>query len=341
MKAASWPRPEPEAERLLQIDAVTGSLRDATVGELPELLSPGDVVVLNDAATLPAALSGRTTRGERLEARLFGLDGARARALVFGAGSWRTPTEKRLPPPPLAPGDVIDFGGLSAEVEVVESAREIGLRFLAQGAALYRGLYAHGRPVQYSYLAGDYRLWHVQSRFAARPWAVEMPSAGRPLTFGVLTRLVRRGIGVVALTHAAGLSSTGSLELDAALPLPERYEIPERSAARVRSARRVIAVGTSVVRALEAAWLEHGELRAGAGVARLRLSGRHARAVVDGVLTGAHAPGSSHFELLESFAPTATLERAHAHSERMGYLGHELGDSWLVLAPRAQGARAA
>lgn len=337
MRPATWPRSSPESERLLVVEP----LRDTHLGELPSLLGPGDVLVLNDAATLPAALSGVTAGGERLEARLTGLDGSCALAVVFGAGSWRTPTERRSLAPALAPGDRIDFGGLSARVEQVASERLVALRFLAEGAALYRGLYACGRPVQYSYLVGDLSLWHVQCRFAARPWAVEMPSAGRPLSFGILSGLARRGVRIATLTHAAGLSSTGSQALDATLPLPERYEIPPRTLALVCGAERVIAVGTSVVRALEASFAEHGALRAGPGIARLRLDESHVPRVVTGLLTGVHEPGTSHFELLEAFAPRTVLEQAFAHSERAGYLGHELGDSWLLLPRDRAHARAA
>ncbi len=337
MRPATWPRSSPEAERLLVVDP----LRDTRLGELRSLLGPGDVLVLNDAATLPAALRGVTARGERLEARLTGLDGSRALAVVFGAGSWRTPTEWRSPAPVLAPGDRLDFAALSARVEQVESERLVRLRFAEEGAALYRGLYSSGRPVQYSYLVGDLALWHVQSRFAARPWAVEMPSAGRPLSFGILSGLARRGVRLATLTHAAGLSSTGSEALDGSLPLPERYEIPARTLALVRGAGRVIAVGTSVVRALEASFAEHGALRAGPGIARLRLDRSHVPRVVTGLLTGVHEPGTSHFELLEAFAPRALLEQAFAHSERAGYLAHELGDSWLLLPPSRSDARAA
>lgn len=341
MRAAVWPRPEPERERLLVVDARSGALLDRALGELPALLAPGSVLVVNDAATLPASLAGSTSRGERFEARLAGLDGELARAVLFGEGSWRTPTERRGPPPLLVPGDQLDFDGLPARVEGVESERLVLLRFLERGARLYRALYDKGRPVQYSYVAGSYRLWHVQSRFSARPWAVEMPSAGRPLTFGILSELGRRGVAIASLTHAAGLSSTGSASLDAALPLPERYEIPERTVELVRRAERVIAVGTSVVRALESSRLEHGELRAGVGLARLRLDASFSPSVVDGLLTGVHEPGESHFDLLESFAERGVLERAFSHSESSGYLGHELGDSWLVLGRAVRGARAA
>lgn len=341
MRPATWPRSQPEAERLLVIEPEGAGFVDRVLGELPELLGAGDLLVVNDAATLPAALDGVTEAGARFEARLAELHGSRARAVVFGAGSWRTPTELRAPPPRFEPGELVHFGRLAARIERVENERLVGFDFEAQGAALYRGLYAEGRPIQYSYLVGALSLWHVQSRFASRPWAFEMPSAGRPLSFGVLSQLLRRGVKLASLTHSAGLSSTGSEVVDAGLPWPERYEIPPRTAALVEQASRVIAAGTSVVRALEASALLHGRVRAGSGIAELKLTGGQPLSVVDGLLTGAHDPGTSHFELLESFAPRARLEAAHAHAERSGYLGHELGDSWLLLPRPARRAEAA
>ena len=180
--------------------------------------------------------------------------------------------------------------------------------------------------------ASPLELWDVQNRYASRPWAFELPSAGRPLTFEALFELERRGASVAAVTHAASISSTGSAELDARLPLPERYEIGEAAAESINGAERVIAVGTSVVRALEGHASSAGRLQAGAGETALRLSGNYDTRVVDGLLTGLHEPGTSHFELLEAFAPRPLLERAFGHAARTGYLQHEFGDSCLVLA---------
>jgi S-adenosylmethionine:tRNA ribosyltransferase-isomerase len=145
---------------------------------------------------------------------------------------------------------------------------------------------------------------------------------------------------VLPLTHAAGPSSTGDPALDARLPLPEAYEIPEGTAAAVGDARargsRVVAAGTTVVRALESAW-SGGRVRAGAGVARLRLDAAHALRAVDALLTGMHEPGSSHFALLTAFAPAEVLERAHAAAEAAGYRAHEFGDSMFVCAAARAG----
>ena len=339
MRAASGPR-EPLAERLLHVDPGSGRLRDLSLGELPSLLHPGDLLVLNDAATLPASLPARDPRGVPCEVRLAGeSDGGRWHAVLFGAGDWRTRTEDRPAPPVLDAGDQLSFGDdLRAMVVSVSglSSRLVELRFDRQGAALIAALYRLGRPVQYSYLAGELRLWHVQSRFASRPWAVEPPSAGRPLTWALLTALRRRGVGLARLTHAAGLSSTGDPALDAALPLPEAYDIPAETVAAIAEARasggRIVAAGTTVVRALESAAAGLGGLQPGPGTARLRLFAGFRRRVVDGILTGLHEPGTSHFALLGAFASAELLEAASRHAEAAGYLAHEFGDTSLLLA---------
>jgi S-adenosylmethionine:tRNA ribosyltransferase-isomerase len=348
MHAATWPRAEPLDERLLVVDAAREQIRDAHVRDLPALLAPGDALIVNDAATLPASLH---TRVRDLEVRLAGHAKGRwdvgsppqaFTAVVFGPGDFRAPTEAREPPRALAPGEQLDFGeGLSAQVTSVDAIepRLVELRFEQTGDALYRGLYRHGRPIQYAYVREPLALFHVQSRFASTPWAFEPPSAGRPLTFGALRALQQAGVHLGHVTHAAGISSTGSVTLDARFPLPERYAIHASAVAAVNAARRaggrVIAAGTTVARALEACALEHGALVVGQGIATLRLGPQHALRVVDGIFTGMHAPGTSHFELLEAFAPRALLERMDAHANAEAYVGHELGDSCLLLARRA------
>jgi S-adenosylmethionine:tRNA ribosyltransferase-isomerase len=212
----------------------------------------------------------------------------------------------------------------------------VALAFDRAGAALWTALYRHGRPVQYSHLRAPLRLWHVQTGYAARPWAVELPSAGRALTADMRRALAERGVRLASLTHAAGLSSTGDPGLDARLPLPERFEIPSAAVHAVAAARaeggRVIAVGTTAVRALEGqAARSGGRLVAGGGVTDLRITASHRPQVVDGLLTGLHEPGTSHFGVLQAFAPEDLLRAAHAHAQTAGYLAHEFGDSSLIL----------
>jgi len=324
--------------RLLVLEARSGRLHDRAVGDLAELLAPGDLLVLNDAATLPASLRGVTGTGDPVELRLAGPPtGDRWPAVLFGAGDWRTRTEDRAAPPAVAPGERLRFDELGAEVVAVAllSPRLIEVRFDRAGEALWSALYAIGRPVQYAYHDQDLALWTVQTAYAGRPWAVEMPSAGRPLGWRVLGALRRRGIELAWLTHAAGLSSTGDPVLDAALPLPEQYDIPERTVqaiARARSeGRRVLAVGTTVVRALEGAARQPGGLHAGAGTTALVITEHMRPRVVDGLITGIHAPGESHYRLLGAFAPAPSLAAASRHADRRGYRAHKLGDLALIV----------
>jgi S-adenosylmethionine:tRNA ribosyltransferase-isomerase len=184
----------------------------------------------------------------------------------------------------------------------------------------------------------------VQTPYASRPWAAEPPSAGLPLTAHILAALRARGVAIARITEAAGLSATGDPAIDAALPFPERYEIPEATVLAIARARasggRVIAGGTTVLRALEgaAAW-GGGDLVAGSGVTDLRVGAGFTPLVVDGILTGIHEPGTSHYELMRAFLPDAALETSLAHAEDAGYLGHEFGDLCLVLgAPLARAA---
>lgn len=322
------------------------SITDGRVGDLAKILAPGDLLVLNDAGTLPASL-GATAKGKRIEIRLASADTSAASAgeidfpnvywaVLFGAGSWKEDTDNRAKPPKLAAGDfVLVDGGLSASVEEVSaiSPRLIRLRFDRSGDALAKALYRVGKTVQYRHLDATLPIGAVQTPFAVRPWAMEMPSTGRPLSWNLLDKLAQRGVPHVFLTHAAGLSATGDPALDAALPLPERYRIPAATIdaiERIKAAGgRVIAVGTTVVRALEAAALDG--FSAGHGVATLRLSPGFRRQVADAILTGVHAPGESHFELLGAFADGDLLQRAHASAARAGYLAHELGDLMFLL----------
>lgn len=339
MKPARRP-PETRGDvRLLAIDPASGHRRDGHMTDLPELLRPGDLLVLNDAATLPASIPAVTELGYPIEVRLVStVDPHRDdvwRAVLFGAGDWHTPTERRPPPPALAPGSTLHLrGGLTARVARTSpiSSRLVDLCFDSRGAELWAALYAGGAPIQYAYVRDALALWSVQTAYGSRPWAAEMPSAGRPLTWSVLLDLRRRGVELASLTHAAGLSSTGDPALDAALPLPERYDIPARTIDAIARARRVVAVGTTVVRALEgSAVVNGGRPAAGTGETDLVISAGHVPAVVHGLLTGVHDPTESHFRLLSAFADPAVLARAWHHATDVGYRCHELGDASLIL----------
>jgi S-adenosylmethionine:tRNA ribosyltransferase-isomerase len=325
--------PAPRAAREVRLLEVGTSIRDHRHADLPSLLEPGDLLVVNDAATLPAALPA--TLGDRaIEVRLAGeVHPSRTRAVLFGSGTWRDRTEDRPPPPDVTPGDTLRFlGGLTATIveDSPISPRLVTLAFDRGGEPLLRAIYAAGRPVQYAYARAALPLWAVQTPFAARPWAVEAPSAGHPLSWETLLALRTRGVALARLTHAAGLSSTGDPALDAALPLPERYDIPPETVRAIAGARRVIAAGTTVVRALEGATARRGALVAGSGTTDLRIGPGTPIVVVHAVLTGMHVPGESHYELLRAFADEITLARAADHAARAGYLSHEFGDAMLV-----------
>jgi S-adenosylmethionine:tRNA ribosyltransferase-isomerase len=338
VKPATRPRAEPGTERLLYVDQHENRFAHHVVGDLAALLRAGDLLVVNDAATLPASLF---VSGQPLEARLArrGPSDAEWTAILLGAGDFRAPTEERAPPRTVREGERLDFGGdLSATVVAVDAELPalIDIRFDREGAALLSALYRRGRPVQYAYLERGLMLWDFQNRFAGRPWALELPSAGHCLTWDLLLRLRARGIALAHLTHAAGLSSTGSPALDRRLPFPERYEISTSAALAIARAKngggRIVAVGTTVVRALEACHAEHDRVCAGEGEARLVIGPGFRPRVADGILSGLHEPKTSHYALLQAFAARELLGRAFEAAERAQYLQHEFGDTMLILA---------
>jgi S-adenosylmethionine:tRNA ribosyltransferase-isomerase len=328
--------------RLLVVDPAANAFREVSMSELAGLLIPGDLLVVNDAATLPASLRGRDEAGWPIELRLVGADGDGSfRGVLFGAGDWRQRTEDR---PALPASSVrLQFGRLNARIveRASLSSRLVRVAFDASGDALWAALYREGRPVQYSYAKDPLPLWAVQTVYASRPWAFEMPSAGRPLTWEILLALRRRGVSWASVTHAAGLSATGDPAIDAALPLPEQFEIPAPTVTAVEETRgrsgRVLAVGTTVVRALEGAVEKAGVLRPSVGVTDLRIGPGHRPRVVDGILSGVHAPDESHFAVLAAFAGLELLAAAWAHAAAHGFRLHELGDAMLVL-PRTLGS---
>jgi S-adenosylmethionine:tRNA ribosyltransferase-isomerase len=337
MSALAFPpatRARPVREtRLLVIRVASRTVREASIAELPELLSPGDALVVNDAATLPASLFGRTRKNEPLELRLLALPGASRQCdvVVFGRGDWRTPTEHRAAPPPLSPGDVLLFDALEARVVSARDARRAVVVFERDRDEVVAALYRAGKPVQYAHMSGELHLWDVQNVYAAEPWAAEMPSAGRPLDFATMDALRKHGIAVARLTHGAGLSSIGDAATDASLPWVERYRIPEQTADIVSKSRRVIAVGTSVVRALESSARDNGRVRAGEATTSLRIDETHALRAVHGLITGMHDGATSHADLVSAFVPRALLHEASKFAQSKGFLGHELGDSTLIL----------
>jgi S-adenosylmethionine:tRNA ribosyltransferase-isomerase len=189
----------------------------------------------------------------------------------------------------------------------------------------------HGRPIAYSYVPADWPLATYQTVFGREPGSAEMPSAGRPFTEALVTGLVAAGIAVAPVTLHTGVSSLEPGDP----PLPERYRVPAATARLVGHTRRhggrVVAVGTTVTRALETVAGVDGTLRAGDGWTELVLGPARPARVVDGLDTGWHEPGASHLQLLEAVAGPRLVASAYDEARAAGYLWHELGDSALLL----------
>ncbi len=307
-----------------------------------EFLRPNDLIIANDAATLPASLTGiHEQTGKSIEVRLAGrhsldpMDVKRFRAIVFGDGDFHLRTEDRPLPPPLQIGDTLVLGPLRATVEeLLGHRRLVSLLFDGTADQIWAGLASHGRPIQYSHIQTSLELWDVWTRIAGPPVAFEPPSASFILDWHVLSDIREHHAAFATITHAAGISSTGDEDLDHLLPFDEPYHIPIATAEAVELTRfrggRVIAVGTTVVRALEAAATEDGHLRIGDGVAKGKIGSETRLRVVDGLLSGTHEPGTSHYELLRAFLEDSTLERATSELIAHDYKTHEFGDSVLI-----------
>jgi len=366
MIAANRPVQRPDA-RLLVVLA-DGRISHAARSRLVDLLHPGDLVIANDAATLPASLHGvHEPSGAAIEVRLAGLastnrspgDALNRRpkdqevfgfskqnspgllnscsfsARVFGAGDFRTRTEDRPLPPALARGDRLVLGPLSATIDaLLDHPRLVSLRFSGPPDAVWAGLARHGRPIQYAHVPTPLALWDVWTPMAGVPAAFEPPSAGFAIDWAMLGAMRARGVAFASITLAAGLSATGDPALDRRLPFDEPYQIPEATASAIRRARseggRIVAVGTTVVRALEHAAAAGGIVHSGYGIADQRVGPSHSLRVVDAILSGTHEPGSSHYQLLRAFLDDDTLAEASAALDAEGYRTHEFGDSVLI-----------
>jgi S-adenosylmethionine:tRNA ribosyltransferase-isomerase len=333
-------RHRPDA--MLLFAARDGAVTSLPRSEFASLLNPGDIIVANDAATLPASLIGaHTSTGRSIEVRL-----ARAascekaaprkfRAVVFGEGDFRLPTEHRPPPPDLSVGDALALRPLSAVVSrILNHSRFVEIEFVGTPDAIREGLARHGRPIQYAHVTEPLALWDVWTCIAGPPVAFEAPSAA------LLSRIGQRGAYFATLTHAAGLSSTGDSALDVRFPLDEAYFIPDVTAREIANAKgrggRIIAIGTSVVRALEhAAAARNGLAPSGKGVATQRIAAGSQLRLVDAIVTGVHEPGDSHLELLRAFADESTLAAIRQRVVADGFRGHEFGDSIFIDARQA------
>jgi S-adenosylmethionine:tRNA ribosyltransferase-isomerase len=340
MISASVPRQRPPQARMLILNAEREIQHHARSG-FTALLRPNDLVVANDAATLPASLSGtHESTGRTVEVRLAGRESLRVddvkrfSAVVFGAGDFRTRTEDRPWPPGLHAEDRLELGPLRATVvRVLHHPRFISLELEGSPSQIWEGLARHGRPIQYSHIASALAVRDVWTPIAGPPVALEPPSAGFVLDWSTVSAIQARGARFATMTHAAGISSTGDEELDRLLPFDEPYRIPPSTADAIEQTRRrggrVIAVGTTVVRALE-----HALARPGEGVATQRIGPHTPIHVIDALISGTHEPGTSHYELMRAFADDETLQRVDRELESSNYTTHEFGDSIFIEKTR-------
>jgi len=217
---------------------------------------------------------------------------------------------------------------------VLGHRRLVELRLHGYAEEIWEGLARHGRPIQYAYVPEPLAIWDTWTSIASRPVAFEAPSAGFVLDWAAVRAIRSRGGQFATITHAAGISSTGDPELDARLPFDEPYAIPRSTAALIRQTKhrggRIVAVGTTVVRALEHAARVHGWVAPGEGIATQRITSDSELRVVDAIVSGLHDSGSSHYELLRAFQSDRALEQMTEQAAAGDYRGHEFGDSVFI-----------
>ncbi len=315
--------------RMLVARRSDGSIEHRTFSDLPELLAPGDVVVINLSATIPAAVPARRRAGEPVRVHFA----TRAPHLE---DDWRVVEIRSADgsrPLRLQAGESLTLRG-GATLELVApyaSGERLMLARLRCELLVDEYLEHHGEPIRYSHVPSPWPLEAYQNVYAISPGSAEMPSAGRPITRELVSRLVAREIVVAPITLHCGVSSPESHEP----PFPEWYEVPERTAQHIAAARnrggRVIAVGTTVVRALESAGGPDRCSCARSGWTGLVVTPACGVAVVDGLITGWHEPEASHLQLLEALMGPELLARSYEAALKAGYLWHEFGDSHLIL----------
>ena len=312
-----------------------GDISHHAFTELPSLLLPGDLLVVNASATLPAAVRLADTR---LTGRTVPTGIAVHFSTPLPDGDWLVELREvrggsTAPQAGGWPGQELPLPG--------GAVLTLGSRFTSRlwrarlSTAVVPYLLRHGSPIRYSYVQRPWPIESYQTVFGTTPGSAEMPSASRPFTPEIVARLVARGITFAPITLHTGVSS---LEGDED-PYPEPFDVPPATARLVnltrRSGGRVIAVGTTVVRALETAARAAGAapnlvLPAGGWTEHI-VTPEHPLLAVDGLVTGLHEPRSSHLRMLAAFAGLDLLGRCYEAAIDHGYLWHEFGDLHLLL----------
>jgi S-adenosylmethionine:tRNA ribosyltransferase-isomerase len=297
-------------------------------GALASHLRAGDLLVVNTSATVAAAVDGWLPSGRSVAVHVSGqLPGGlwlvEVRRLAGGSTEPLVVTD---------PGIVALAGGGSVVLlaPFADSQRLWFARFEVTGTVAEH-LEAYGRAIRYRYVGRDWPLDAYQSVFSTEPGSAEMPSAARPFTPEVVTDLVRRGVTITSLVLHTGVSSLEGHEA----PYPEHYRVPPTTARLVNAAHgageRVIAVGTTVVRALETVTDDTGTTHPGEGWTEEVITPERGVRAVDGLLTGWHEPEASHLAMLEAVAGHRPLALAYREAYAEGYLWHEFGDSHLLV----------
>ena len=312
--------------RLLVSRSAAGELSHLHFTQLPELLLPGDLLVVNNSATLPAAID----LPDQLSVHF---------STAMPAGDWLVELRSghgstTVPFSGGTPGQRFCLPG--GAVLTLASPFSKRLWHARLSTAVIPYLLRFGAPIRYSYVPAPWSIDAYQTVFAMRPGSAEMPSAGRPFTPEVVTRLVSRGVTIAPVTLHTGVSSLEGGED----PYPESYEVPAATARLVnltrRNGGRVIAAGTTVVRALETAASRLdgdrcGPVVASAGWTSHVVTAQTGVMAVDGLLTGLHEPRSTHLWMLAAFAPAGLLDRCYQEAAGRGYRWHEFGDVHLLL----------
>jgi S-adenosylmethionine:tRNA ribosyltransferase-isomerase len=313
--------------RMLVATRHDGAVEHARFRDLPDFLSPGDLVVVNVSATLPAAVPATRRDGAAAQLRFAtqapDLDPAAWRIVELRSGDGTRPERG-------APGERIELPDGGVELVAPYAGSRLWLARLDLPTTLHAYLAEHGAPIRYGYVGAEWPLADYQTAYATEPGSAEMPSAGRPFTPELITRLTAKGVHVAPITLHTGVSSPERHEP----PYPERYRVPEPTAKLVNAVRwwggSVIAVGTTVVRALETVADQLGTVEAAEGWTRLVIGPDRPLRAVDGLITGWHEPEASHLQLLEAAAGPELLDRSYREALDHGYLWHEFGDSHLI-----------
>jgi len=318
--------------RMMVAHRGSGELVHATFRDLPDHLREGDLVVINTSATIPAALHGVTEAGEHIAVHLSTKLMADRWVVEFrrltgtGSKTERWTTDAAVPAR-VALGE-------GAWTDLIGPYHDSDRLFVVRLTLPQRDLdwlAANGQPIRYQYVNNAWPVEAYQNVYATVPGSAEMPSAGRPFTPEVITRLVAKGVGVAPIVLHTGVAS---LEADE-MPYPERVKVSPTTAALVNTTRenggRVIAIGTTVVRALESAADTYDHVEPYDGWTELTITPERGVRVIDGLLTGWHEPEASHLLMLEAIAGRDLLEKSYDASLAEGYLWHEFGDVHLIV----------